>query len=115
MTALISHDITQPLDHASPRFGNRQDRRSHDAVVRKFEIIGEAVAKISNVAPAVIVRNPEIPGARMRAMRNGMIHEYFFVDLRIIRGRVKSDLPRLRQQIDALLKPSCRCAEHQSA
>jgi uncharacterized protein with HEPN domain len=39
----------------------------------------------------------------MRGMRNIVIHEYFFVDLKIVWTTVKDDLPRLKQQIDALL------------
>lgn len=39
----------------------------------------------------------------MRAMRNAVIHEYFFVDLDIVWNTVKHDLPLLKQQIEALL------------
>jgi hypothetical protein len=39
----------------------------------------------------------------MRGMRNIAIHEYFFVDLKIVRTTVKEDLPKLKQQIEALL------------
>jgi uncharacterized protein with HEPN domain len=39
----------------------------------------------------------------MRAMRNLVIHEYFFVDLKIVWSTVKEDLPGLKKQIDGLL------------
>lgn len=87
------------------------DRGSQDAVVRNIEVIGEAVAKISNVAPDFIGQHPEVPWARVRAMRNVMIHEYFFVDLRIVWSTVKIDLPRLKQQIDELLVESRRAPD----
>jgi uncharacterized protein with HEPN domain len=80
-----------------------RDRRSQDAVVRNIEIIGEAVARINNVGPDFIALHPEIPWTKMRAMRNVMIHEYFFVDLRTVWNTVKNDLPRLKQQIYDLL------------
>jgi uncharacterized protein with HEPN domain len=32
-----------------------------------------------------------------------MIHEYFFVDLRIVWSTVKDDLPKLKQRIDEVL------------
>jgi len=32
-----------------------------DAVVRNIEIVGEAVKKIQNLAPAFIDRHPELP------------------------------------------------------
>jgi uncharacterized protein with HEPN domain len=40
----------------------------------------------------------------MRGMRNVAIHEYFFIDLEIVWTTVKDDLPKLKDQVDALLK-----------
>ena len=40
----------------------------------------------------------------MRGMRNVAIHEYFFIDLQIVWTTAKDDLPKLKQQVDALLK-----------
>jgi uncharacterized protein with HEPN domain len=40
----------------------------------------------------------------MRAMRNKVIHDYFDVELGVVWSTVKDDLPKLKQQIDALLK-----------
>lgn len=78
----------------------QQDQRSQDAVVRNIEIIGEAVTKIYKIAPDFIAEHPEIPWAQMRAMRNLVIHEYFFVDLEIVWNTVKTDLPLLQQQVE---------------
>ena len=39
----------------------------------------------------------------MRAMRNLVIHEYFFLDLKIVWNTVKGDLPLLKKKIDGLL------------
>ena len=36
-------------------------------------------------------------------MRNRMIHNYFDVNSDVLWGTVKEDLPKLKQQIDALL------------
>lgn len=81
----------------------QKNHQVQDAVVRNIEIIGEAVNKIHNLAPDFINRHPELPWAQMRGMRNVVIHEYFFVDLKIVWTTVKDDLPRLKQQIDGLL------------
>jgi uncharacterized protein with HEPN domain len=75
-----------------------------DAVVRNIEIIGEAVNKINSTAPNFIEQHPELPWAQMRAMRNVAIHEYFFIDFGVVWTTVKDDLPKLKRQIDALLK-----------
>ena len=42
--------------------------------------------------------------AQMRGMRNVAIHKYFFVDLHIVWTTVKHEFPKLKQQIDPLLK-----------
>ena len=39
----------------------------------------------------------------MRGMRNRMIHNYFDVNIDVLWGTVKEDLPKLKQQIDRLL------------
>lgn len=39
----------------------------------------------------------------MRGMRNRMIHNYFEVNIDVLWGTVKNDLPGLKQQIDDLL------------
>ncbi len=100
----------QPLrDLEAPQ----RNQQVQDAVVRNIEIIGEAVNKIHNLAPEFINRHPELPWARMRGTRNVVIHEYFFVDLKIVWTTVKDDLPRLKQQIDGLLVEQRRGHEQQ--
>jgi uncharacterized protein with HEPN domain len=81
----------------------QQTQQVQDAVVRNIEIIGEAVNQIQALAPDFIDRYPEVPWAQMRAMRNRVIHGYFFVDSKIVWTTVKDDLPRLKRQIDGLL------------
>jgi uncharacterized protein with HEPN domain len=66
-----------------------QDQRNQDAVVRNIEIIGEAVAILQRVAPDFIASNPEVPWAKMRAMRNIVIHEYFFLDSKLVWSTVQ--------------------------
>ncbi len=82
----------------------KKNPQVQDAVVRNIEIIGEAVNKINSTTPDFIEQHPELPWAQMRGMRNVAIHEYFFVDLEIVWTTVKHDLPKLKQQVDALLK-----------
>ena len=40
------------------------------------------LTKIQGVAPDFVKQHPELPWAQMRGMRNIVIHEYFFVDLK---------------------------------
>ena len=74
-----------------------------DAVIRNIQIIGEAARQIHELAPEFPARHPQIPWEQMRGMRNVVTHEYFFVNLQIVWTTVRSDLPRLKEQIHALL------------
>jgi len=74
-----------------------------DAVIRNIEIIGEAASKIQQQAPDFVKQHPELPWIEMRSVRNKMIHNYFDVELPVVWGTVKDDLPKLKQQIDHLL------------
>ena len=74
-----------------------------DAVVRNIEVIGEAVNNVQRSDPDFIRQHRQVPWAQMRAKRNVMIHEYFFLDLGTVWTTVKDDLPKLKQQIHRLL------------
>jgi uncharacterized protein with HEPN domain len=71
-----------------------------DAVIRRFEIIGEAATKVSDVFKKA---NSTIQWRLMAEMRNKLIHEYFGVSAVTIYSTVQADLPILRQQIETLL------------
>ena len=58
-----------------------QDRMRYSAVIREFEIIGEAVGKLS---AALKDGYPEIPWQDIKDFRNLLAHEYFGVDLEIV-------------------------------
>ena len=40
----------------------------------------------------------------MKSMRNTMIHEYFGVDMDVVWGTVKEDLPGLQKSIKTIIK-----------
>jgi len=78
----------------------KDDQKTIDAVIRNFEIIGEAVGFIPE---PVQERFPEIAWLEMRGMRNIMIHEYFGVSLSIIWQTVIHDLPILSEKLKKIL------------
>lgn len=70
-----------------------------DAVIRNFEIIGEA----SNNIPVEVQKTyPQIPWREMVAMRNFLIHEYSGVDLSTVWQTAHIHLPVLRKQLLSL-------------
>lgn len=71
-----------------------------DAVIRNFEIIGEASTHIPHTFRSI---HPDIPWKQMSAMRNILIHEYFCVNLGTVWQTVQAKLPILKQQLLALI------------
>lgn len=76
------------------------DRKTVNAVIRSFEVIGEAARFIPQ---NVRERNPAVPWDKMLSMRNKLIHGYFGIDLEMIWETVREDIPPLRGMIAALL------------
>ncbi len=71
-----------------------------DAVVRRIEIIGEA---IRNLSPELKKENKDVSWQDIMDMRNKIIHEYFGVDLELIWEVVKKDIPMLKDQVNEIL------------
>jgi uncharacterized protein with HEPN domain len=75
-----------------------------DAVIRNFEIIGEASRNIELADPDFTNAHPEIPFAFAYEMRNTLAHGYFKVDLEIVWKTIEADLPNLATQVERLIK-----------
>ena len=71
-----------------------------DAMIRNFEIIGEASNHISDE-----IKNdyPDIEWYKMRGMRNFMSHEYFGVRLETIWDTAVENIPILKLQITEII------------
>ncbi len=78
-----------------------EDRKTQDAVLRKLEIIGEAV---KNIPHEFREKYPEIPWKQIAGTRDVLIHEYFGVDLELVWEIVERDLPELKEKIGRILK-----------
>lgn len=76
---------------------------TQDAVIRNFEIIGEASHNIAIHHPDFAATHPELPLAFAYQMRNAVSHGYFQVDLQIVWKTLKSDLTALRTQVQNYL------------
>ena len=70
-----------------------------DAVVRNFEVIGEASRNIGRLNSEFVANNPEIPFSFAYDMRNVLAHAYHKVDLDLLWKTLKTDLPSFKQQI----------------
>lgn len=71
-----------------------------DAIERNLQIIGEA----ANYLPLEITdAHPEIAWPQIRGFRNILVHQYFGVDIEIVRDVVETHLPPLAQALRARL------------
>lgn len=82
-----------------------QNQLVQDAVIRNFEIIGEASRNIERRHPDFANAHPELPLAFAYEMRNALAHGYFKVDLSIVWKTIEEDLPRLLRLVSALQSP----------
>ncbi len=81
-----------------------QNEMVQDAVIRNFEIIGEASHNIECHFPEFATAHPELPLAFAYQMRNAVAHGYFKVDLEIVWKTVRRDLPELYAQVRDLVQ-----------
>ena len=81
--------------------GFAADRKTVNAVVRSLEVMGEAAKRVPE---PVRQQYPDIPWKRMTGMRDKLIHEYSGVDLEIVWGVVKTELPPVRPLVEQIFK-----------
>ena len=73
-----------------------------DAVIRNFEVIGEASNNIEKRFPEFVAAHPELPLASAYQMRNAVAHGYFQVDFEILWKTIQRDLPDLHTKVEAI-------------
>jgi len=77
------------------------DDKTTSAVMRKLEIIGEAVKQI----PDEIRQNySQVPWKEMAGMRDKLIHFYFGVDYHLVWKTITERLPQVKQEIRRVLQ-----------
>jgi len=76
------------------------DEKTIDAVVRNFEIIGEAANRIDD---AFKFDFPQIEWNKLRGFRNRLIHEYFGVDIEIVWTIIEEDIDTLIDRLEEII------------
>ncbi|HXG23594.1 MAG TPA: DUF86 domain-containing protein [Chthonomonadales bacterium] len=79
----------------------RQDDKTSSAVIRKFEIIGEATKHIpSRLRKAY----PDIPWKEMAGMRDRLTHAYFGIDYGLVWEAIRVHIPQTRPKLQVILE-----------
>jgi uncharacterized protein with HEPN domain len=104
---LYLEDILESANNIQNYVGNLSyqelvgDRMRLDAIVRNFEIIGEASGKIPQ---DIQEQYSFIEWRKIADFRNVLAHEYFGIDHEIMWQIIKEKLPELQKGIKTILK-----------
>lgn len=102
---LFLNDIIQAMDSIEEFLGDmnlnelEHDDKTSSAIIRKFEIIGEAS---KNIPDDLKDKHPEIPWKSMTGMRDRLIHAYFGIDFKIVWQTIKLEIPALKSKLKAI-------------
>jgi uncharacterized protein with HEPN domain len=88
------------FSHNKTRHDLGSDRFFSSAIMREFEVLGEAASAISMETRS---RFPEIPWKAIIGMRNQLIHAYFDVDHDIVWSTMQNAVPVLIPKIEKAL------------
>jgi len=104
---LYLEDILESIDRIELFVENmdfeafKADDKTSSAVIRKLEIIGEAV---KGVPEDIRQSHPHVPWKEMAGMRDKLIHFYFGVDHQLVWGTIKKRLPEVKLWIKEIIK-----------
>jgi uncharacterized protein with HEPN domain len=76
-----------------------EDSKTIDAVIRNFEIIGEAANRLPEDFKDA---NDQVNWFRIRGFRNRIVHDYLGIDFQIVWTIIEKDLNRLADEIRAI-------------
>jgi|SRR3989344_8757276 len=103
---LFIKDIIDAMEHIEEFVGYmtfnelKADEKTSSAVIRKFEVIGEAVKHIPN---KVKEEQKDIQWKSMAGMRDRLIHAYFGIDYKLVWATIKIEIPKLKPKLKKLL------------
>ena len=76
------------------------DEKTHFAVVRALEIVGEATKRLP---PDLRARYSALPWREMAGMRDKLVHDYFGVNLQVVWETALDEAPALEAAMRSLI------------
>lgn len=76
-----------------------------DAVIRNFEIIGEATKGLTTEFRE---KYGNVPWKQMAGMRDILIHDYLGIDVIAVWDTIERDLPKLKKQLVQIQSERCK-------
>lgn len=104
---LYLKDILEAMDSIELFIGEmdfdefKEDDKTSSAVIRKFEIIGEAT---KNLPEDIKKDYPDIPWREMAGMRDKLIHFYFGIKYELVWRTIKDVIPEIRPSLIEIYK-----------
>lgn len=98
---LQSIDLIEGYSQAKTMEEFIESPQLQDAIIRRIEIIGEAV---KNLPEDFKKDHPEIEWQKIAGMRDVLIHQYFGVDLALTWDVVHSDIPDMMLKISRIIE-----------
>lgn len=105
--ALYLKDIVESIGKIEQFIGEMtfgdfvKDEKTNNAVIRKLEVIGEAVKHLPD---AITKQHAAIPWKDMARTRDKIIHFYFGVDYEIIWKVIKEQLPAIKVRLQEIIE-----------
>lgn len=99
----ISNSIHRILDYTNGMSYERFSKSlvTQDAVVRNFQILGEAAKKL----PAEFKEKySQVPWSKVAKFRDKLIHHYSGINYDVVWEIIEESLPELQEQIKLILK-----------
>lgn len=78
-----------------------RDSKTSSAVIRQFEIIGEAA---KNIPDSIRERHAHISWKEMAGMRDRLIHGYFGIDYQLVWDSAQKDVPKLLRDLPEIIE-----------
>jgi uncharacterized protein with HEPN domain len=104
---LYLRDIIEAADHLSGfvshagAAGLSESEMVRSSILQKLTVIGEAASKVSEDLRS---RYPAVPWRKIVAFRNVVVHGYFGIDWDIVWHAATIEVPRLREEVAAILR-----------